>query len=123
MEISEENLLRKFGGDVAVIVPYATFGACLDLDRYTSLARRYDIPVVVDAAASLGTLDKDGVGFGSGFDESLSCTRSTPRSRSPPRKLVSFTVLIRQLRSEFARCRTLGLANRAMRQWLALMES
>ncbi len=65
--ISEENLLRKFGGDVAVIVPYATFGACLDLDRYTSLARRYDIPVVVDAAASLGTLDKDGVGFGSGF--------------------------------------------------------
>ena len=61
-----ETLLRAHRGKVAAIVPYATFGAALDLDRYDWLARRYDAALVVDAAASLGSLDADGRGFGAG---------------------------------------------------------
>jgi dTDP-4-amino-4,6-dideoxygalactose transaminase len=44
------------------IVPYATFGTDIDLDRYAWLARRHGVGVVVDAAASLGTLDERGRG-------------------------------------------------------------
>ena len=45
-------------------MPYATFGTCLDLERYDGLARRFDVPVVVDAAASLGSIDGRGSAFG-----------------------------------------------------------
>ena len=62
----EEALLARHGARVGVIVPYATFGTDLDLDRYAWLARRYDVGVVVDAAASLGTIDAAGRGFGTG---------------------------------------------------------
>ena len=62
----EEALLARYGDRVGVIVPYATFGTDLDLDRYAWLARRYDVGVVVDAAASLGTIDAAGRGFGTG---------------------------------------------------------
>jgi dTDP-4-amino-4,6-dideoxygalactose transaminase len=64
---SETEILERHGKEVAVIVPYATFGAALDLDRYAALAERFDTPVVVDAAASLGTIDQAGNGFGTGF--------------------------------------------------------
>ena len=67
---SEDALLERHGADVAVIVPYATFGNNLDLDRYANLARR-GIPIVVDAAASLGSLDTEGRGFGTGFPFSV----------------------------------------------------
>lgn len=63
---AEEKLLREYAGQIAVIVPYATFGNNLDLRRYDDLAARYDVPVVVDAAASLGSLDDNGVAFGTG---------------------------------------------------------
>jgi dTDP-4-amino-4,6-dideoxygalactose transaminase len=62
---SEDTLLERHGADVAVVVPYATFGNNLDLGRYANLAHR-GIPVVVDAAASLGSLDTEGRGFGTG---------------------------------------------------------
>ncbi|WP_426256554.1 DegT/DnrJ/EryC1/StrS family aminotransferase [Sphingomonas sp. DC2300-3] len=62
----EEALLARHGDRVGVIVPYATFGTDLDLDRYAWLARRCDVGVVVDAAASLGTIDAAGRGFGTG---------------------------------------------------------
>ena len=62
----EEALLARHGDRVGVIVPYATFGTDLDLDRYAWLARRYDVGVVVDAAASLGTIDAAGRAFGTG---------------------------------------------------------
>lgn len=62
----EEALLARYGARIGVIVPYATFGTAIDLDRYAWLARRHDVGVVVDAAASLGTIDPDGRGFGSG---------------------------------------------------------
>jgi dTDP-4-amino-4,6-dideoxygalactose transaminase len=63
----EEALLRKYKGKIALIVPYATFGNNLDLRRYDQLSEQFGVPVVVDAAASLGSLDADGKGFGSGF--------------------------------------------------------
>lgn len=62
----EEALLRRHAGRVAAIVPYATFGRTLDLDRYAWLSRRHDVAVVIDAAASLGTLAADGDNFGAG---------------------------------------------------------
>ena len=61
---SEERLLRQNRGRVAVIVPYATFGNALDLDRYMWLGRRHEVGVVIDAAASLGARDERGLGFG-----------------------------------------------------------
>ena len=64
---SEESLLDQYKGQVAVVVPYATFGNNLDLPRYLALADRYSVPIVVDAAASLGSIDADGKAFGSGF--------------------------------------------------------
>lgn len=61
---TEERLLKDLGGRIAVIVPYATFGNAIDLDRYRWLQRCYGVGVVIDAAASLGTIDDDGRGFG-----------------------------------------------------------
>jgi dTDP-4-amino-4,6-dideoxygalactose transaminase len=64
---AEAEILERHSDEVAVIVPYATFGNSIDLTRYERLSRHYDVPVVVDAAASLGSLDRDGNGFGTGF--------------------------------------------------------
>jgi dTDP-4-amino-4,6-dideoxygalactose transaminase len=66
---SEEALLRAHAGRVGVLVPYGTFGNALDLDRYAWLSRRHEVPVVIDAASSLGTLDARGrtPGAGSAF--------------------------------------------------------
>jgi dTDP-4-amino-4,6-dideoxygalactose transaminase len=63
----EEELLKRYRGKIAVVVPYATFGNNLDLRRYDEISERFGVPVVVDAAASLGALDDDGKGFGTGF--------------------------------------------------------
>jgi dTDP-4-amino-4,6-dideoxygalactose transaminase len=63
----EEELLKRYQDEIAVVVPYATFGNSLDLRRYDELSENFGVPVVVDAAASLGALDADGKGFGSGF--------------------------------------------------------
>lgn len=62
----EERLLARHGAGVAALVPYAAFGRAIDLERYAWLAARHDVAVVVDAAASLGTYDADGIGFGAG---------------------------------------------------------
>ena len=67
----EERLLARYGSDIAVVMPYATFGYDLDLSRYAALTRRHGVPVVVDAAASLGTASADGRGFGTGFTGSV----------------------------------------------------
>ncbi len=68
---SEDALLAQYEGQVAAIVPYATFGNCLDMDRYDRIAREHAVPVVVDAAASLGSLDAQGRGFGTGSRHSV----------------------------------------------------
>jgi dTDP-4-amino-4,6-dideoxygalactose transaminase len=68
---SEDRLLRSYAGQIACIVPYACFGNCLDLDRYERLAKDEAVGVVVDAAASLGSLDEAGRGFGAGFPHAV----------------------------------------------------
>ena len=60
----EERLMRQYGARIAVILPYATFGNAIDLDRYHRFARDHGVGIVVDAAASLGTIGDDGMGFG-----------------------------------------------------------
>ena len=60
----EERLLALHGNRIGCIVPYATFGNAIDLDRYAWLQRRYAVGVVIDAASSLGTIDAAGHGFG-----------------------------------------------------------
>jgi dTDP-4-amino-4,6-dideoxygalactose transaminase len=65
-EEAEEALLREYGEQIAVIVPYATFGNNLDLAHYDDLYARYGVPIVVDAAASLGSCDTNGRAFGDG---------------------------------------------------------
>lgn len=66
--------------DVAAVVPYATFGNSIDLDYYAGLERS-GIPVVVDAASSLGCRD-GALNFGAGFPGiviySLHATKSFP---------------------------------------------
>lgn len=65
---AEEALLARHGDRVAVVVPYATFGNAIDLDRYARLRKRHGVGIVVDAAASLGTIDQRGQGFGATAD-------------------------------------------------------
>jgi dTDP-4-amino-4,6-dideoxygalactose transaminase len=65
--VDEERLLARYGKDIAVVMPYATFGYDIDLDRYEDIMVRHGVPVVVDAAASLGTLSGPNRGFGTGF--------------------------------------------------------
>ncbi len=68
---AESAMLARFAGKIAIVIPYATFGYPIDLEHYTRLSNRLGVPVVVDAAASLGTFDAHGRGFGSGFAGSV----------------------------------------------------
>ena len=72
--------LQALDGDVAAVMPYATFGNNIDLAFYADLERQ-GIPVVVDAAASLGCFDGN-ANFGTGFPGlvvySLHATKSFP---------------------------------------------
>lgn len=63
---AEEAAFAKYGDRIAVVVPYATFGCAIDLARYRGYQDRYGVDVVVDAAASLGSLDAEGRPFGQG---------------------------------------------------------
>jgi dTDP-4-amino-4,6-dideoxygalactose transaminase len=60
-----QSAVSSLGKDIAVVVPYATFGAPIDLAPYAKLVEQ-GIPVVVDAAASFGAV-REGKGFGTGF--------------------------------------------------------
>ncbi|UYY59605.1 DegT/DnrJ/EryC1/StrS family aminotransferase [Sphingomonas sp. S2-65] len=62
---AEARAMARYGDRIAVVVPYATFGAGIDLDRYRGYAER-GIGVVIDAAASLGAIDAAGGQFGAG---------------------------------------------------------
>jgi dTDP-4-amino-4,6-dideoxygalactose transaminase len=63
---SELDVLNRHHREIAVILPAATFGNSLDLPHYADLSSRFGIPVVVDAAASIGCLDQRGEPFGAG---------------------------------------------------------
>jgi dTDP-4-amino-4,6-dideoxygalactose transaminase len=68
---AEAEMLAQYAGKIAVVMPYATFGYPIDLEHYKRLADQLGVRVVVDAAASLGTCDEHGRGFGSGFAGSV----------------------------------------------------
>lgn len=59
------DIVVKLGDQVAVIVPYAAFGTYMDLTPYKEL-HDTGIPIVVDAAASFGTV-QGMEHFGAGF--------------------------------------------------------
>ena len=67
----ELEMLTRYAGRVAVVMPYATFGYPIDLNHYRRIETQFGVPVVVDAAASLGTFDAQGGGFGTGFAGSV----------------------------------------------------
>jgi dTDP-4-amino-4,6-dideoxygalactose transaminase len=60
-----EEVLNQLGDEVAVVVPYATFGNYLELSYYQKL-HESGIPVVLDAAPCLGTT-YNGQHIGLGF--------------------------------------------------------
>jgi dTDP-4-amino-4,6-dideoxygalactose transaminase len=68
---AEAEMLSLYAGKIAVVMPYATFGYPIDLEPYTRLAAQLGVPTVVDGAASLGTFDAQGRGFGSSFAGSV----------------------------------------------------
>ncbi|MCU6339864.1 DegT/DnrJ/EryC1/StrS family aminotransferase, partial [Enterobacter quasiroggenkampii] len=56
--------VERLGEQIAVVVPYATFGSAIDLSIYDNLLQE-GIPVVIDAAASFGTtVAEDAAQFG-----------------------------------------------------------
>jgi dTDP-4-amino-4,6-dideoxygalactose transaminase len=61
---AEDALLKQYGNEIALILPNATFGNCLDLARYHRLSAQHGIPLVIDAAASMGSLNSDDKAFG-----------------------------------------------------------
>ena len=64
---AERRMISMFGSEIAVVMPYATFGYDIGLAWYEQIMTEHGIPVVVDAAASLGTKSAGGKGFGTGF--------------------------------------------------------
>jgi dTDP-4-amino-4,6-dideoxygalactose transaminase len=68
---AESAMLSRYAGKIAVVMPYATFGYPIELDRYQRIQTQLGIPVVIDAAASLGTFDMFGRGFGTGSGASV----------------------------------------------------
>jgi dTDP-4-amino-4,6-dideoxygalactose transaminase len=70
-EASVGKILAQYGDAVVGICPYATFGNNLDLSWYDRLADEHNLFIVVDAAASLGSLNHAGQGFGTGFRHAI----------------------------------------------------
>lgn len=68
---SERRLIAEYGEAIDLIVPYATFGNCIDLAHYETLHQETGAGIVIDAAASLGSLDENGAGFGAGFSQTI----------------------------------------------------
>ena len=68
---SEIELLERYGDDIAVVIPCATFGNTLDLAHYDRLAHQYAVPMVIDAAAALGTQTVEAKQFGIGYRSAL----------------------------------------------------
>ncbi|PLR82576.1 aminotransferase DegT [Bacillus canaveralius] len=59
------SALNRLGDEVAIVIPYATFGNNIDLSYY-SLIHQQGIPVVIDAAPGFGASDQ-GTQFGQDF--------------------------------------------------------
>nr|MBS9408031.1 DegT/DnrJ/EryC1/StrS family aminotransferase [Streptococcus oralis] len=48
--------IEELKEEVAIVVPYATFGSWMDLEKYEELEKK-GIPVVVDAAPGFGLMN------------------------------------------------------------------
>lgn len=75
-----QDTLATLGPQVAVVVPYASFGTAMNLASYTEL-HKSGVPVVIDAAASLGTTNlkrQFGTGFPGAVVFSLHATKAFP---------------------------------------------
>lgn len=59
------DVIKELNDEVAVVIPYATFGVNMSLEPYDNLLNQ-GIPVVVDAAASFGSHTSD-YNFGNDF--------------------------------------------------------
>ncbi len=72
-----EEAIQMLGEEVAVVVPYATFGASLNFAYYESLLQR-GIPVVIDGASSFGSAlaQQDERGFQGAIVYSFHATKS-----------------------------------------------
>src|SRR6201996_2511943 len=77
---AEAELLARYAGKIAVIIPYATFGYPIDLERYQKIASQLGVPVIVDGAASLGTFDAQAIGFGTGFTGTVAFSMHATKS-------------------------------------------
>jgi len=54
-KMTAEGLIHKdTGRHVAALMPVYTLGNIPDMDRFRSIANRYDIPLIVDAACAIG---------------------------------------------------------------------
>lgn len=60
-----QEVIQDLGEEVAVVIPYGTFGTNMDLNLYQQI-QESGVPVVVDAAASFGVTDSE-KHFGKGF--------------------------------------------------------
>ncbi|QRE72797.1 transcriptional regulator [Methylobacterium aquaticum] len=63
---AEEELVARYGEDIAVVVPCTTFGAPIDFAHYDRLAHATGAAIVVDAAAAVGSRDHAGLNLGAG---------------------------------------------------------
>ncbi|PLR90844.1 DegT/DnrJ/EryC1/StrS family aminotransferase [Bacillus sp. T33-2] len=64
-----QEALQQLGEQVAVVIPYATFGTCIDITFYNELQEQ-GIPVVIDAAPSFGSMHNNNQ-FGHGFNGAM----------------------------------------------------
>lgn len=67
----EDRLLARYGDEIAVLMPCTTFGNPIDLARYDRIFEQTGIPVVIDAAAALGSIDWRGQQFATGTPHSV----------------------------------------------------
>lgn len=77
-----DALLDVHGERTAVVIPYATFGNALPLAPYDAILARRGVPVVVDAAASLGAATADGAPFGAGSGHPIVCSMHVTKTFS-----------------------------------------
>ncbi len=63
---AEQELVARYGEEIAVMVPCTTFGAPVDFAHYDRMARATGAAVVVDAAAAVGSRDCAGLNLGTG---------------------------------------------------------
>jgi dTDP-4-amino-4,6-dideoxygalactose transaminase len=77
---AEREMLKRYAGQIAVVIPYATFGYPIDLDHYRNLESQFGVPVIIDGAASLGTFDQNQRGFGTGFQGTVAFSMHATKS-------------------------------------------